>query len=93
MPEELKDLTLGEIRERAIAADTTSAMFRLVEELYQRLHEALRRSVSELEEKVQPMNTQEQRAFDWAMNQQYQSVAATYARALAQYIKRVRRPR
>lgn len=34
------------------------------------------------------MTTEEQQAYDWALKQQYQSVAADYARILAKYIQR-----
>ncbi len=34
------------------------------------------------------MTKEEQEAFDWAINQEYQSVAARYARTLAKYIQR-----
>lgn len=34
------------------------------------------------------MTPEEQRAFEWALNQQYQSVSARYARILALYIQR-----
>ena len=34
------------------------------------------------------MDSITQQAYDWARNQQYQSVAADYARTLAQYITR-----
>ena len=49
------------------------------------LSEALRR----LEKEAQSMNTEERRAFEWAINQEHQSVAARYARTLARYIKSI----
>jgi|GEM_PF-6082612 len=33
------------------------------------------------------MTTEEKKAFEWALNQNYNSVAATYARILAKYIR------
>ena len=34
------------------------------------------------------MTEEEAQAFEWALHQQFQSVAARYARTLAEYIKR-----
>lgn len=35
------------------------------------------------------MNSKEQEAYDWALNQNYPSVAARYAKTLALYIRRL----
>jgi len=35
------------------------------------------------------MTDSEQKAYDWALGQEFQSVAASYARILAQFIKRI----